>query len=699
MVSFLILFPVFGAVACLLAGLGGKDARNVVASAVTVIEFVMCLYFLSYPDYELRLALAAGEGLCIQIDGFRRIYLVILSFMWAMTMLASHRYFKGHAKTNRFYFFCLVTEGATAGVFMAGNLYTALIFFELMSLASFTWVIQEETEAAIRAAETYLAIAVIGGLCALGGIFLIKNALGTTDIAKLYELASASGQTKTLYTAGILILIGFGAKAGCFPLHIWLPKAHPQAPAPASALLSGILTKSGIFGVIVLSCYLFRGDPGWGTLVLVLGLITMALGAVLALFSVDLKRTLACSSVSQIGFILVGLGMMGLLGEESAIAARGSFLHMLNHSLFKLVLFMCAGVVYQNTHKLNLNDIRGFGRGKLMLTIAFCVAALGIMGFPGFTGYYSKTLLHESMTEYIGILRELGRGTLLMRAAEGLFLLSGGCTVAYMLKLFVCLFIDKHPTRQEQYSRNLNAEGSTATVIALFIPAAVLTVLSLTGNYSLNQIADIGTDFFAVRQMEEAVEFFSWESLEGALISLTIGALLYFFFVRKVLMKERNGDMMYVNRWPRWLDLEELFYRPLLRKWLPTVFGAFAAFFGNNTLSAPAARAVLSASSEAAAVAGENKVLVPAAKGAFAGLKVLTHAVTDIFDACLFGIRRVFFPERHPESERIRAEEISRALSEVGDSGRILHGNLSFALLFLVAAAVGVIAFIVILNR
>ena len=150
------------------------------------------------------------------------------------------------------------------------------------------------------------------------------------------SLLSAQAQTQTTrYIAGFCLLFGFGAKAGSFPLHIWLPKAHPVAPAPASALLSGILTKAGIFGVLMLSTDLFRGDQLWGRVILYLGCATMVLGAVLAVFSMDLKRTLACSSVSQIGFILVGIGVSTLLRAENALAARGALLHMVNHSLIK----------------------------------------------------------------------------------------------------------------------------------------------------------------------------------------------------------------------------------------------------------------------------------------------------------------------------------------------------------------------------
>ena len=165
-----------------------------------------------------------------------------------------------------------------------------------MSFTSYVWVAQEETAPALRAGQTYLAIAVLGGMVMLMGLFLLYHMFGTLEISELRAHA-ADADARLLYTAGGCLLVGFGAKAGAFPLHIWLPKAHPVAPAPASALLSGILTKAGIYGVLILSAQLFFGDPVWGALLPCrVGVLTMFGGALLAVCSVDLKRTLACSS-------------------------------------------------------------------------------------------------------------------------------------------------------------------------------------------------------------------------------------------------------------------------------------------------------------------------------------------------------------------------------------------------------------------
>lgn len=462
------------------------------------------------------------------------IYCYIALFMWAVSLLFSKEYFAHYSHKARYYSFMLITMFATLGVFLSKDLFTLFIFFEIMSLSSYVWVVQEETEEALKAGVTYLAIAVIGGMVMLMGLFLFNHAVGTLKIEEIYGAVQNVWAEKSaqIYTAGFFMLFGFGAKAGMFPLHFWLPKAHPVAPAPASALLSGILTKCGIFGILILTAQVFAHDLTWGGVILTLGVFGMVLGAVLAVFSVNLKRTLACSSVSQIGFILIGIGMQCFLGEENAYAVEGTFLHMVNHSLIKLLLFNLAGAVYMNTHALDLNTVRGFGRKKPFLMAAFLMGALGIGGMPLWNGYVSKTLLHEAIVEYIVHLTNHGHSAVIFQIIEWAFLFSGGLTVAYMMKLFVCLFVEKNPKHQDKYDAKTSYMSMLSKVV-LGIPAVILPVMGIA----------LGRHHF------------TWAHLKGGLISIEIGVAVYFFVIRKVFMK--HGE--YVNLWPEKLDLESLF--------------------------------------------------------------------------------------------------------------------------------------------
>ncbi|MCD7819671.1 MAG: complex I subunit 5 family protein [Lachnospiraceae bacterium] len=542
------------------------------ADLTAAAEFLLVLFLvISYAGkageeavLSLNIPGICGFGLSFTMDGFRLVYALIAALMWMMTAFLCPEYFFGHSNTARFYVFFLLTLGATMGVFLSADLYTTFIFFEMMSFTSYVWVAHEENNAALRAADTYLAVAVLGGLVMLMGVFGIWHELGTLTISELSAAAAAyEGNRVVLYALGCCLLVGFGAKAGAFPLHIWLPKAHPVAPAPASALLSGILTKTGIYGILAASCGLFLHDKQWGSLILIIGAITMFGGALLAVFSIDLKRTLACSSMSQIGFILIGVGMQCMLGEENALAVHGTMLHMMNHSMIKLVLFMAAGVIYMNAHALDLNVIRGYGRKKPLLKVIFLIGALAIGGIPFFGGYISKTLLHESILEY--------GGGWIFRALEYLFLLSGGMTVAYMTKLFTAIFIEKNTDAalQKKYDGQKKYMNPQST-FALAGSAAVLLIWGLFPHTIMDRAAELGQSFMGLEEFGHVVSYFSLKNLSGALISIVIGALVYTIVIRKLLMKKNA----YINAWPSWLDLENLIYRPLVMKFLPFVFGA-----------------------------------------------------------------------------------------------------------------------------
>ena len=549
-------------------------------------------------------------GLSFTSDPFRRVYSLITALMWAFSALFSREYFRHEPEhLSRFLMLFFFTLGATQGVMLSGDVMTSFVFFEILSFTSFPWVIHEETEGAVRAGKTYFFIAVIGGLLIFLGLVLLYHSAGTLSYGALPEAVRLSEQPGRIFAAGIFILLGFGCKAGMFPVHVWLPKAHPVAPSPASALLSGILTKVGIFGILMTAVPAFFGNTAFGLVVLILGTVTMALGAVLALLSVNLKRTLACSSMSQIGFILVGIGSALLLSsygetEGLALALSGTVLHMINHSLFKLVLFLCSGVCVMTAHTLSLDELRGFGRRKWPLAVSFIIAALGISGVPRGNGYISKTMLHEGLVMAQEYGHEFGAvcPVPLLAAVEWIFLVSGGLTFAYMLKLSVCLFIEKNPDPARQAAYDSQGMGeSWPSALSHLLPAVLLPLL---GEPRLSVALAAW-----ITGREEVHEFsaFTWGNLKGGLISLGIGAAVYLVVVRHILMK--NGS--YLDRTPYRLDLEDRLYRPLLLRILPGIGGAFAALFGENRISRKLAAAVLALGKRIAALFGENRLLIP----------------------------------------------------------------------------------------
>lgn len=523
-----------------------------------------------------------GYPLTLQLDGFHGIYSMIAVWMWFNSLLFSPRYFRGHHHHGRYYFFTILTFLATVGVFLSRDLFTAFLFFEVMSFASYPWVAQEETPASLRAAQTYLAVAVFGGMVTLMGLFWLFHLSGSLSFSGLQAFAESLSDRSVLYGPAALTFVGFAAKAGVFPLHIWLPKAHPVAPAPASALLSGILTKTGVFGMIAVSCSLLFGDALWGNILLLLAGITMLLGALMAVFSTDLKHTLACSSMSQIGFILTGLAFTVLLGHENALAARGTMLHMVNHSLIKLDLFLCAGAVFMNTHTLDLTALRGFGRKKPFLHLCFLSGYLGIIGMPLGNGFLSKSLIHEAILEYVAEAGTLGTFYLLY---EKLFLFSGGLTAAYMTKLYLCLFWFRNRDEKKQLQWDAQEKYlSPASGLALLLSALPPVLLGLLPNVTARPLTEAAMPFLRGGPLEEAVSWFSIPNLQGAGVSLALGAIVC-WMIHHFLVK----DGTYLNRWPRWLDLEEVCYRPLAARLLPAI-GIFFARACDRVLENPLVR-------------------------------------------------------------------------------------------------------------
>lgn len=550
-----------------------------------------------------------GLGLHFIYSGFRGIFGVLTAFAWFMTALFSHEYMRNDENIVRYDIFNLLTLGATMGIFYAADLFTLFFFFEIMSFTSFVWVAHRQTREALYAAGTYLGIAIAGGMAILMGLFIVYDRLGTLSFDLLYDKAASvmSGGSRAdmmwLYAAAGCMFVGFGAKASVFPVHVWLPQSYTEAPGPATALLSAVLSKTGIFGILLVTLDVLPMQGSWGVFLLMIGVATMVLGGIRGVMSGNFKTTLAYSSMSQIGFILTGVGMQSLLAEyvmaahgagfaDSKMAAEiigvfgmavnGTFLHMLNHSLVKLVLFMVAGVIFMQVGSYELNEVRGFGHRKPFLLVVFLLAAAGVGGIPFLNGYVSKTLLHESIAEY-GALMELAAADgfvlsaapVMMKAVEALFLFSGGLTVAYMTKLFVVLFIEKNSDKKVQEGYEIRKDyASILSKIAIGVCALPIPFIGMLPNIVAKPVAEYGLVRFGLSGLlahqQENVHYYSLKNLSGALISISIGVVVYLLIVRFMMLRGIKG---YHDIFPAWLNMEKYVYRAVFYTAIPFVLG------------------------------------------------------------------------------------------------------------------------------
>lgn len=558
----LILLPLLAAVALPFINRFSHGLESLtLGSTLVSLGLALGLY---YDNTPLVLKGVLGMGLSFSAESLQIVLAVLAGLVFFFSALANSSYFKGAEHKIRYYSFFLLTQGALFGVFLSADLFTTFVFFEIMSLTSWVWVAQNETESAINAAYTYLAIAIGGGMVLLYGLFLLNNSLDSLSYSTLKQ-GIATLKPQTLWTVALTLTVGFAAKAGVYPLHIWLPKAHPEAPAPASSLLSGILTKSGIFGLLIITKYIMAGNIHYALMLLVLGTITMVLGACLALLTDNLKKALACSSLSQIGFITVAVALIGA-GMDTTLAAGGALLHIINHALTKAVLFLTAGILYTKKHSNNLNDLKGSGRGNFILTFSFLIGGLSLAGVPGLAGYISKTLIHEALVENIPLWSSYA-----IFITEKLFLFSGGLTLAYMSKLFFILFVSE-PQDKEKTSSPVFKES-----LSILLPALGLLGFGLFPDKVYNQILHYTATWFNVHPHQ--VIWFSPENLKGAAISLAIGAFVYLIIVQKVLMTSSSQRPVKNISFP--FDLETKVYKPILS--VLVFFSAFISRFIHST--------------------------------------------------------------------------------------------------------------------
>lgn len=327
-------------------------------------------------------------GISFQIDWLSVILIMIASFIWFLVTLYSFDYMKNEHNQTRYHAISLITLGATIGTLISGDLVTMFLFFELMSLASFVLVIHEGTPSAMKAGYLYLIMTIGGGLALFFGIIAVYQLTGSVAFAASGYLATNGALS---LSALIAFMIGFGMKAGMFPLHVWLPEAHPVAPSPASALLSGVMLKIGAFGLIRVGFnvfdFRFLADVGWNNYLLIGAGLTIILGSIFAIMQKNLKRRLAYSSVAQMGYILLGIALL------SETAMVGDIFHIFTHAIMKSCLFLVAGAMILQTGKKEISDFKGIGRRMPISMVCFTMASLSMIGIPPFNGFLSKWLL------------------------------------------------------------------------------------------------------------------------------------------------------------------------------------------------------------------------------------------------------------------------------------------------------------------
>ena len=400
---------IVGGGACLLGGRNRRltawiGAGSAVAGSALVL--LACLQKLLFENgttwlVDLPINLPVFFGwLSLACDGLSTLFIFVTALITALAAIYGTGYLR-HASDGKPFglawcLFNLLTASMTV-VFLAANAMLFLLAWEIMALTSFGLVMFDHERPGVRRAGVIYFVATHLGTALLLVMFLLlgREAHGSLDFRDFRGLALGPGLAGTVF---VLALIGFGTKAGLMPMHVWLPEAHPAAPSHVSAVMSGVMIKTGIYGIVRIVSFLGCPPSWWGWTLVAMGAVSGILGILFALAQRDLKRMLAYSSVENIGVITMGLGigMLGLATGSPLMATlgfAGGLLHVLNHALFKSLLFLDAGAVLQATGTAELDRLGGLLRRMPCTGNTFLVGAAAISGLPPFNGFVSEILI------------------------------------------------------------------------------------------------------------------------------------------------------------------------------------------------------------------------------------------------------------------------------------------------------------------
>ncbi len=311
-----------------------------------------------------------------------------------LVTLYSGPYMEREDGQEKYYASLLAMVAVMMGLGCAGDLFNLWVWFEGMAIASFLLVaFYREQAAALEAGVKYLVQSAIGSALVLFGIALVLMETGTLDLT---EIRGAAGDTTTLLVAGALFVIGFGVKVAMVPMHTWLPDAHSQAPSGISAMLSGVVIEAGLIALLRALSALGGVDGSWGELLMAFGAINMLVGNLMALRQEQVKRLLAYSSLSHVGYMLLGLGVA--IYAHDATGAQGGFFHMLTHGMMKGLAFLAAGTLLYTLHvargdhhtPLTIRDLNGAAQKYPVAALGLSIAVLGLGGLPPLAGFMSK---------------------------------------------------------------------------------------------------------------------------------------------------------------------------------------------------------------------------------------------------------------------------------------------------------------------
>ncbi|MCR4672628.1 MAG: proton-conducting membrane transporter [Lachnospiraceae bacterium] len=473
-----ICFPIIAGICVSVKKFPDERARDKCYAVISVVSLAIGILAMLLGKPVTIAEFSENVTLSFGFDNLGRYFLAAALIMYSLVAFYAFEYMKMEERPNVFFAFFYASYGAVFAVCASSNLVTMYLCFEMATLTTVPLVLHEGNKEATAAGLKYLFYSIAGALMGLFGVFFVYyyGSAGRTFTEGGYiDRAALSGHEGLLLAAVFVAILGFGTKAGMYPMHGWLPTAHPVAPAPASALLSGNIAKAGVIAVIRIVYYSVGVDFIKGTWVqyawMILAMCTVFMGSMMAFMEKNLKKRLAFSTVSQISYIMLALSLLSPEGF------RGGLLHVMGHASAKGCLFLVAGIFIYKLHKRNVADLVGVGKQMPVTLWCFLISALSLVGIPPLAGFLSKWVIAQAAVgDGMGVLAFLPPIVLLVSAL---------LTAGYLLPIAFRGFFPG-----EDYTGSTeNMEPSALMTVPLILFCACSFIMGIFG---VNILAAIG---------------------------------------------------------------------------------------------------------------------------------------------------------------------------------------------------------------
>ncbi len=496
-----ILFFLFGAVASLIVPRKAKEYIFVLPAIGALNLVVAGLYLSSGMEMGMvSVPILSSLEFVFRGDPLSGFFVTVISILVLPVSIYSIGYIKDVRNKGSMGFLYNLFILSMYAVILSGNIITFLISWETMSVVSYFLVTFDRDVKSARAGLQYAVMTHIGTAFIIALFFILYKNTGQMDFSSIKILATKlSLDIKSIVF--IFSIIGFGMKAGIIPLHTWLPKAHPAAPSNISALMSGVMIKTGIYGFVRVSMDVLGQGPGWwGIAIIIIGAVSSILGVLYALMEHDMKKLLAYHSVENIGIILLGIGASMMFRSNglyslASIALIAGLYHVLNHAVFKGLLFLGAGSVMHAAHTKNMEDLGGLIKTMPFTAITFLVGSVSICAFPPFNGFISEWLTYQSLI--LGFKSSSMISKIISPMGGAALALTGALAAACFVKAFGISFLGRPRSRHAEDAREAPLSMITGMIMLAILclvfgifPGAVIDMISssalqLTGSQGI----------------------------------------------------------------------------------------------------------------------------------------------------------------------------------------------------------------------